>query len=134
MTIVDVCPQFGDIVAGGGYDAQFVEYALDVDTINALLSMPADESFWVGYENGGFEWPPDVRPVLTLTLVGVDGDERWIDVFWSEKTPERYYALPFPISTPYADSNGEYFGTHPCAAVVWTAVQYTALIAELRAA
>lgn len=125
--LIDVCPAFGRPVSGGGYDRAWVDYVLDADAIDAVLRLPAGDSFWVGYDNGGFDWPGDVQPVLTLTFEMQDGESRWLDVFWSEATPDVYYALPFVTVEPYADAQGEHYGTHPCAAIRLTAAEFAAL-------
>ena len=125
--LIDVCPAFGVPVSGGGYDRAFVDYALDADGIDAVLNIDAGDSFWIGYENGGFDWPQDVQPVLQLTLVMADGDESWLDVWWSAQTPDVYYALPFANTVAYADAQGEHYGTHPCAAIRMTAAEFERL-------
>jgi len=130
--LIAICPQFGTPVAGTGYDTEtWTDYQLSPEAIQTVLNVNADRSFWVGYENGGFAWTNDVAPLLTLTFMMADGSERWFDVFWSEQTPDAYYALPFANPTPYADSNGEHYGTHPCAAILMTAAEYDALIEAL---
>jgi len=126
--LIDVCPAFGIPVSGGGYDRAYIDYGLDADAIDAVLRMPAGDSFWVGYDNGRFNWPQDVQPVLTLTFAMQDGESRWLDVFWSARTPDVYYALPFVTVEPYADGAGEHYGTHPCAALRSSAGEYEALI------
>lgn len=128
VALIDVCPAFGAPLGGEGYDDQWVEYVLDADAVDAVLNIDAGESFWIGYEAGGFDWPNDVQPVLTLTF---DGGQ-WLDVFWSAQTPGVYYVLPFADPTPRADAFGEHYGTHPCAAVQVDAADYDALIAALR--
>lgn len=94
--------------------------------------MQAGPSFWVGYENGGFAWVNDVMPLLTLTFIAEDGSERWLDIFWSEQTPDTYYVLPFANVVPYADANGDHYGTHPCAAILMTAPEYQSLLRSLQ--
>ncbi len=132
--MINVCPQFGVPVSGTGYDTtNWTDYNLDAQAIQAVLNINSDHSFWVGYENGGFAWTSDVMPELTLTFTMADGSERWFDVFWSEQTPDAYYALPFANPTPYADANGEHYGTHPCAAILMTGVEYQTLISALNA-
>lgn len=125
--LIEVCPAFGVPIGGNGYDRAGVDYALDSEAINVILAIDGD-SFWIGYENGGFDWPDDVQPELTLTLDMADGDQRWVDVYWSKQTPEVYYVLPYVTIEPYADSHGEHWGTHPCAAIRITADAYAALI------
>lgn len=132
--MINICPQFGVPVAGMGYDTTtWTDYNLDAQAIQAVLNINSDRSFWVGYENGGFAWTNDVMPELTLTFTMADGSERWFDVFWSEQTPDAYYALPFANPTPYADNNGEHYGTHPCAAILMTAPEYQALLSAISA-
>ena len=117
--LLDICPAFGVPTSGTGYDTEtWTEYELDAVAIRAVLQLDASRSFWVGYAAGGFAWPDDVRPALTLTLTMADGGERWVDVYWSPQTPELYYMLPFADPTPQADSYGQHYGTHPCAAVL----------------
>lgn len=131
--MINVCPQFGVPVSGTGYDTRdWADYELDTQAIQAVLNINADRSFWVGYANGGFAWTNDVMPELTLTFEAADGSERWFDVFWSEQTPDAYYALPFANPTPYADANGEHFGTHPCATILMTTAEYESLVETLR--
>ncbi len=132
MPLINVCPQFEVPVLGEGYDSEWNEYVLDAAAIQAVLNIDAGRSFWVGYEHGGFAWTNDVEPVLTLTLYLEDGEERWLDIFWSEQTPEDYYALPFANTVAYADVNGEHFGTHPCAAILMTTAEYQSLLEALR--
>ena len=130
--LLDICPAFGVPTSGTGYDTEtWTEYELDAVAIRAVLQLDASRSFWVGYAAGGFAWPDDVMPELTLTFEMADGSERWFDVFWSEQTPDTYYALPFANPTPYADANGEHYGTHPCAAILMTAAEYKALLGAL---
>jgi hypothetical protein len=129
--LIDVCPQFGVPVAGTGYDADWNDYALDADAIQAVLNIDARRSFWVGYANGGFAWTNDVSPALTLTFTMADGSERWFDVFWSEQAPDAYYALPFANTAAFADSNGEHYGQHPCTAILMTRAEYDALLEAL---
>ncbi len=130
--LIGVCPQFGVPVSGTGYDTEtWTDYDLDAQAIQAVLNIKADHSFWVGYANGGFAWTSDVMPALTLTFTMADGSERWLDVFWSEQTPDAYYALPFANVIPYAEADGSHFGTHPCAAILMSRAEYLALRAAL---
>ena len=130
--MIHICPQFGVPISGMGYDTEtWRDYTLSDQAIQAVLNVNADRSFWVGYENGGFAWTNDVMPELTLTFEMADGSLRWFDVFWSEQTPTTYYALPFANPTPYADGNGEHYGTHPCAAILMTEGEYRALLNDL---
>lgn len=130
--LIGACPAFGVPTSGTGYDTEtWTDYTLSPQDIQAVLNIDADRSFWVGYENGGFAWTNDVAPLLTLTFTMADGSERWFDVFWSERTPGTYYALPFANTLAYADVNGQHYGTHPCAAILMSEQEYRALIAAL---
>lgn len=134
VPLINICPQFGVPVSGTGYDTEtWTDYTLDAQAIQAVLNINADRSFWVGYENGGFAWTNDVMPLLTLTFTAEDGSERWLDIFWSEQTPNTYYALPFANTAPYADANGEHYGTHPCAAILMTQAEYSELLEAINA-
>lgn len=130
MGVLNICPAFGVPDSGIGYDRAYVEYQLDADAIGALLAIDGD-SFWIGYERGGFAWPDDVRWVLNVTLWMQNGDERWIEVYGAASTPDVYYVLPYANTVAYADSNGEHWGTHPCAAVTISGEAFEAIMAEM---
>lgn len=132
ITLAAICPAFGVPISGTGYDLPALnEYTLTADGIDALLNLDASHSFWIGYAAGGFAMPSDAADVLRLTLTTADGGERWFDVLYSEATPGVYYALPFANTTAYADTSGQHFGTHPCAAILMTAAEYHALLEAL---
>lgn len=128
LSAVPNCAAFAP-VSGGGYDAAFTEYTLTDAGIAALMALDTSSSFWVGYDNGGFNVEfLEATPALTLTLYTADGRELWFDVFEHAGV---YYALPFAMTTAYADVNGEHYGTHPCAAFVISPQRYVALLAAL---
>ncbi len=128
--LIDICPQFGVPVSGVGYDAAFTEYV--VTDMSAVVGLPAGDSFWIGYDNGGFAAPYfDSEPALTLTLYTADGGERWLDVTVADGV---YYVLPYATTEPYTDANGEHYGTHPCAAFTITGDEFARLLAALEAA
>lgn len=126
-TLADVCPAFGVPVTGGGYDGAFAE--VTVTDTSAILNLPAGNSFWLGYERGGFA-PAyfESDPALTLTLWTADGGERWLDI---TEHAGVYYVLAYANTQAYADANGEHMGTHPCAAFVLTGDEYADLVAAL---
>ncbi len=99
-TLIDVCPAFGIPVTGGGYDANWNEITLDSLAIQALVNLLAGNSFWLGYERGGFA-PAyfESDPALTLTLYTADGGERWIDV---TEHAGVYYVLAYAQTVAYA--------------------------------
>ena len=129
-TLQQICPQFGTPVVGEGYTPRGVIYTLNAASVEQILALPAQRDFWVGYAAGGFNWPSDVRPILTVTLWLPDGSERWLDVSHSTRQPDRYYVLPFANTMSNADMNGEHYGQHPCAAFWITAAEYDALLAS----
>lgn len=130
LASVPSCAAFAP-VSGGGYDAVFTEYTVTDAGIAALMALDTSSSFWVGYDNGGFNVEfLEATPALTLTLYTADGRELWFDVFEHAGV---YYALPFAVTTAYTDANGEHMGTHPCAAFVMTEQMYRALISSFRA-
>lgn len=133
IPMTNVCTDFGTPTSGTGYLAgAWADFPVDDAGIQAILNVNAERTFWVGYDAGGFAWPTeDVHPILTVTLWLEDGSERWFEVYWSEQTPDRYYALPYDDPTPRADADGQHFGTHPCTAILMTEVEYTALRAAL---
>ncbi len=127
--LINMCPQFLIPVTGNGYDANWNEVTLDSLAIQALLNLPAGNSFWLGYERGGFA-PAyfESEPALTLTLYTADGGERWIDV---TEHAGVYYVLAYAQTVAYADANGEHFGVHPCAAFTLTESEYQAFMEAL---
>lgn len=129
LQLATVCPAFGVPVSGVGYDAAFAEVTVTDAGIAALMALDTSSSFWVGYDNGGFNVEfLEATPALTLTLYTADGRELWFDVFEHAGV---YYALPFANVVAYADANGEHMGTHPCAAFTLTRAQFARLLAAL---
>lgn len=128
-TLLSICPAFGVPVTGVGYDAAFTEYTVTQTGIDALLSLDTSDSFWLGYDHGGFD-PAyfDSEPALTLTLWTADGGERWVDI---TEHAGVYYVLPYATTTAYADANGDHYGTHPCAAFTISADAFARLLATL---
>lgn len=131
LPLIDVCPQFGTPTTGTGYDNTGQEYTLGTEAIRAVLDISTARSFWVGYEQGGFAWPANARPVLSLSMWLEDGGERWLDAYWSPDTPDLYYVLAFYRTDTYTDANGQHEGQHPCQAVLLTAADYDRLIDAL---
>ena len=95
--------------------------------------MDTSESFWVGYDSTGFveEFLAATRRVLTATLWTAEGSERNVDVFWTHETPELFYVLPYSTVEQYADSSGQHYGYHPCAAFTISYTEYADLLLEL---
>lgn len=129
VTLLSICPQFGVPVTGVGYDAAFTEYTLTDAGIAALMALDTSDSFWIGYDHGGFDAAfMDADPALTLTLYTADGGERWIDI---TEHAGVYYVLPYATTTAYADANGGHMGTHPCAAFTISADAFARLLATM---
>lgn len=128
LSAVPNCAAFAP-VSGVGYDAAWNEYTVTDAGIAALMALDTSDSFWIGYDHGGFDAAfMDADPALTLTLTTADGRELWFDVFEHAGV---YYALPFATTTAYADVNGEHYGTHPCAAFTVTAATFARLLAAM---
>ncbi len=135
-----ICPAFGVPVTGGGYDfagGVLTEYVFDADAIAAVVEMiqSVDETntFFLGYDAGGWSdsYKYNSDPVLEATLWLADGSERQLAIRWSPDTPTTYYVTPYSTVEPYADANGEHFGTHPCAAFTISADAFARLLATL---
>ena len=128
LSAIPNCAAFAP-VSGSGYDSAWTEYAVTDAGIAAIMALDTSRSFWVGYDNGGFDAAfMDADPALTLTLTTADGREQWFDVYAGDGV---YYALPFAVTEAYADVNGDHYGTHPCAAFVMTEQMYRALLRSL---
>lgn len=131
--LMNICEHFGVPETGLWYlHSEWEDHLMDSNAIQVAINIKADRSFWVGYENGGFDWRPDIRPVLTMTMYMVDGDDRWIEVYFSNQTPDVYYLLPYSNTDYYADANGLHPGYHPCGAFLLTVAEYENLVSSLR--
>ena len=91
-------------------------------------------NIWLGYPTKGetpawgikhgFAWPNDVQSDQLITLSTSVG-ERYVLIVSSQLTPDTYYILPFISMEPYADSDGNYYGAHPCGAFSVSGDLYT---------
>ncbi|MDZ4765083.1 MAG: hypothetical protein SGI73_11080 [Chloroflexota bacterium] len=90
---------------------------LSSEWIAALpLTWDASQSIWRGYAAAKpFDEPDDLRILWRVSLFGTDGVEQFLDVGRGGASPA-LYVYAFDNTTPYADSNGRYFGMHPCRA------------------
>lgn len=91
--------------------------------IEALLGW-GGESNWQGYERGGWIVPPE-HSLSMMYLYPANYDEQanpWgfqmIIVYASGIYPDLVLPMVFTNMTPFADANGNHFGTHPCYAFV----------------
>lgn len=72
-------------------------------------------NIWLGYEQGGFAWPEDVKLMKWLRW-GTSVGTRHIWIVFSMSTPDMYYILPFVSMEISTDSEGKHRGVHPCGA------------------
>lgn len=81
--------------------------------IEALATVEG-ESIWIGYERGGWNYPPGFKE-MTFTRYWVFGKREgvrfWVILYigaeWS-------YGFTFSNTEVYADANGQHVGQHPC--------------------
>lgn len=117
-------------VTGEGYDHNGEMILFNQDNIAAFFQLDSSRDFWIGYENGGFSWPADVKFELIATLYLSTGEERQIELMYSESS-NRYYVLFYRETGTYADANGEHLGQHPCRVFWITSEEYQALRASI---
>jgi len=72
-------------------------------------------SIWIGYENGGFDVPDDLRMAAQVRGRGERG-EIMVWIYQSPSTPEYSYWFVFASIVPFADGDGDHYGVHPCGA------------------
>ena len=88
------------------------------------------ESIWVGYENGGWDYPDGIE-AMSFTRYWIfgkrDGVRFWVILYigaeWS-------YGFTFSNTEVYADANGEHIGQHPCYAYAFDGRDVIAALAE----
>jgi hypothetical protein len=98
------------------------------------LRWDATENLWRGYDAPKpFDTPVDERERWQLHFTNAAGDERWINVWTSDLTPDTYYAYVFQVITPFAVENGQHFGYHPCRAFAVPVMQMDVLLSSARA-
>ena len=77
----------------------------------------ASDSIWRGYGSANpFDQPSDAFKHFSVTLLQDNGAEQWIYILDSAQTPDIDYIYVFDNVHPFADTNGNYFGYHPCRA------------------
>lgn len=96
-----------------GADGKRANIRLDAEDIEALWALEG-ESIWIGYENGGWAYPADMAEMTFASywVFGKYGGEKfWVTLYVADE-----YALGFVYDNtdPFADSNGEHMGYHPC--------------------
>lgn len=114
---------------------RFVEVE-QAEQIDALLQWGGDTN-WQGYESGGWIIPPD-RSLSMIYLYPEAYDEQnnpWgfqmIIVYSSGIYPDVVLPMVFTNMTPFADANGNHFGTHPCYAFIMPRAEFDAWISEV---
>jgi hypothetical protein len=88
---------------------------------NRLMNIESSEYAWVDTESYGyFTWPDDVGiyAQVWLNLQDSDKDTPVILLYYSQQTPDVFYALSFHDLIATTDDNGNHLGQHPCAAWV----------------
>lgn len=91
----------------------------------ALRAMPSRGSFWIGYDNGGFDLPPDAH---LLFWIRDDTNNAGVAFIGSRLTPDVLYLMVFDNLGVFADTNDEHYGIHPCAAVRVTIEDFKAAL------
>lgn len=130
-----VCPQFdvpARLLVQHPDTRRFVEVT-DTNAIADVLTWGGDTN-WQGYERGGWIIAPD--DVYTMIYAyPADYDEAanpWgfqlIIVYTNAAYPGIALPMAFANLEPYADANGEHFGTHPCYAWQMTIADVNAWI------
>jgi hypothetical protein len=95
---------------------RLVNVPLSVNVWNELQDFTGP-SFWLGYDNGGFDLPRDASLVFVISGRSFETNERFaIYALYSADT-NRFYWLTFANLTPHADRNGNHYGVHPCSAI-----------------
>lgn len=86
---------------------------------NDLMAIEGNQNAWVDTaEYGYFIWPDDtnIHVQIWLNLKDDSVDTPVILLYYSEQTPDVFYALSFHDLRATTDANGEHLGQHPCAA------------------
>lgn len=127
VTVADVCSRFGLPAVGEGYGSGHL-WTYTQAAGRRLLALPADDSFWIGYDKGG--WSADYWDATMTTLVlwmyHQDGSERLLTAYHNRARPETVYVFVFTDTRRAADG-----GTHPCAAIRVRRDVFEAMIANL---
>ena len=79
-----------------------------------LRAIPSLGSFWLGYDQDGFDTPDDEELVCWVLS---DGDDCGFAISQAASIPDTFYVYVFNTLVPSTDANGEHMGVHPCAAV-----------------
>lgn len=87
-------------------------------------------SIWVGYENGGWDYPPGFKEMefARYWIFGKrEGVRFWVILYvgaeWS-------YGFTFANTEVYADANGQHVGQHPCDGYTFDGREVIAALAE----
>jgi len=90
---------------------------IDPESWNNLLQIKGRD-IWLGYDQGGFDVPEDIIPLFRFRGIGEENQAVELWIWWARSTPASLYWFPFPSVVPFADSNGDHYGIHPCGAYI----------------
>lgn len=92
-------------------------YVQDSNVATQPFNWDASQSIWRGYQSAEpFAQPSDAFKHWSVTMTGTDGTEQWIYLLDSAQTPDTFYIYVFDNVEPFADTNGNHYGIHPCRA------------------
>jgi hypothetical protein len=87
---------------------------LDTEDWENLGQLQGVPDVWVGYDNGGFDVSGDAYRLWTIqAYAGNNPIMVWINY---SRSANEFYWFPFANIVPYADTNGDHYGPHPCGA------------------
>ena len=118
QTVADVCdferPETATILDRKANEIISIDSIGDDDDILAPFDWSVDDDLWRGYNAAKpFDQPNDARVRYFVRFYNGD-TVRWIMILSSKTTPDTYYVYAFDNTTPFADSNDNHFGHHPC--------------------
>ena len=96
-------------------------HTLTSEQVADLYTLEGYGDVWVGYDNGGWNVPVDIRPLGRLYLWNDDTDRAMIWIYIADSMPGWTYWFVFDNMKPFADRNGNHYGIHPCGVYrVWS--------------
>lgn len=125
-TLDSVCRDWGDLVQAHYYyrPLRMTGTTEDPVALEGLGRWDMSTSNWIGYANGGWQHHPG-RTVGQVSGMTADwqpedpwGEGARLILVHESPTTDQYVVFVFTNLTPYADANGEHFGTHPCFAAL----------------
>lgn len=90
-------------------------YAIPETMYEDILALDVSDSFWIPTaEYGYFDTPSDETETLLVLVFFTEEGKRKIYLTSAPSTPDVYYAYLFQNLKPYANTDGSYYGVHPC--------------------